>query len=73
MSGRSLRRLPVLAQARHIGTIAMLPHKLHSPHVSGGSRKVLQKGSGTDILVWLDAMDRVVEGQAAERGHLNQK
>ncbi|KAK7695669.1 hypothetical protein QCA50_000305 [Cerrena zonata] len=63
MSGRSLRRLPVLAHARYIGTLSMLP-----PKPSGGGVNGTKKGRGshdsqprtvnvqaTDVEVWLDA------------------
>ncbi|GJE84624.1 AAA family ATPase [Phanerochaete sordida] len=70
MSGRSLRRLPVLAHARYIGTMAMLPPTSLSPRTNGTSGKNHQKGPGTDVLVWLNAMENVVDGQAVEREHL---
>ena len=65
MSGRSLRRLPVLAHARYIGSLAML-HA--STAVNGRSGKV----GGTDVSVWLEAMERVVEDQAKERERFHQ-
>lgn len=34
--------------------------------------KTKRKGPGTAAALWLDAMDKVVESQATERGHLNQ-
>lgn len=52
MSGRSLRRLPVLAHARHIG-------------VSAAS---LSSGGASDVEVWLKAMELVVENEAESRG-----
>lgn len=64
MSGRSLRRLPVLAHARHIGTMPhMVPRR-------GGHAQGTTSTQGTDVMVWLDAMEKAVDGQATERGHL---
>ncbi|EKM59695.1 uncharacterized protein PHACADRAFT_158144 [Phanerochaete carnosa HHB-10118-sp] len=73
MSGRSLRRLPVLAHAKFIGTMAMLPPKSLSPHMNDISGRARQRGEGMDVLVWLDAMDRVVEGQGIERERLDRQ
>jgi pachytene checkpoint protein 2 len=57
MSGRSLRRLPVLAHARYIGTsIAM-------------QRRNADSGV-TDVSIWLEAMEKVVDAQGIERGRL---
>ena len=75
MSGRSLRRLPVLAHARYIGGIAMLPPRPHGDsrtYTNGVNGKSKRVGLGTDVSMWLDAMDKVVEGQATERERLNQ-
>ena len=64
MSGRSLRRLPVLAHARYIGSMPL----------SGPRRKQGANGevhtSATDVAVWLQAMEKVVDAQAIERGRL---
>ena len=72
MSGRSLRRLPVLAHARYISlgytSSALAPsdsaHKTvngpGTPNAPGPS------GLGTPVEVWLNAMEGVVEGQAGE-------
>ena len=65
MSGRSLRRLPVLAHARYIGSLAMLNA---STTVNGRNGKA----GGTDVSVWLEAMERVVEDQAKERERFHQ-
>ena len=78
MSGRSLRRLPVLAHARYIGSLAMLPPK--SSTTTHGSRK--GRGSrdsngrtvnvqATDVEVWLDAMEKVIDAQGIERNRLD--
>lgn len=66
MSGRSLRRLPVLAHARYMGSLSMLG----SPSVTDLSRYGKDNSSGTDVAVWLDAIERVVESQATERERL---
>ncbi|KAH9951790.1 P-loop containing nucleoside triphosphate hydrolase protein [Amylocystis lapponica] len=66
MSGRSLRRLPVLAHAQYIGT---LPTLVLARPANGAARA--KRGAGaTEVEVWLDAMERVVEAQAVERNHL---
>lgn len=73
MSGRSLRRLPVLAHARYIGTLpASSPHTVAK--ISGvGPKKGIApgghsvQGRGAAVETWLDAMERVVESQATER------
>ena len=72
MSGRSLRRLPVLAHARYIGTIPMLAPRVVKPALTNGKVNGVHSGtgSGTDVSVWLGAMERVVESQREERGRL---
>lgn len=73
MSGRSLRRLPVLAHARYISLGYASPQIATTdpagqktvngsmvPHPPGPS------GLGTQVEVWLDAMEKVVESQAGE-------
>lgn len=67
MSGRSLRRLPVLAHARHIGAMPLMASRRDS-HALGTAGK-----QGTNVMVWLDAMQKVVDSQAIERGHLLQR
>lgn len=67
MSGRALRRLPVLALARYIGV-----GHLHIPRLeikaSASSQAVRgpsTEGSGsTNVETWLDGMERAVEEQA---------
>ncbi|PCH41410.1 nucleoside triphosphate hydrolase protein [Wolfiporia cocos MD-104 SS10] len=70
MSGRSLRRLPVLAHARYIGTLPM-PAK---PVQVIGASKSGKKGLATEgsvnaieVEIWLDAMERVIDAQRTER------
>lgn len=64
MSGRSLRRLPVLAHARYIGSMPLsAPRQKHG--LGGGAHT-----SVTDVTVWLQAMEKVVDAQAIERGRL---
>ena len=66
MSGRSLRRLPVLAHARYIGTLpAAAPSAL--PRVNGVKTSTPRQGSGAAVETWLEAMERVVQSQATER------
>ena len=66
MSGRALRRLPVLAHARYIGTMPLV-----ESHYSGGEHTTANK-HGTDAIAWLEAMQKVVDAQTIERGHLLQ-
>ncbi len=67
MSGRSLRRLPVLAHARYIGTMAPLG-SLYTAGTTGARGKLGGFSStATDVSVWLDAMENVVQKQALER------
>ncbi|KDQ64782.1 hypothetical protein JAAARDRAFT_43696 [Jaapia argillacea MUCL 33604] len=81
MSGRSLRRLPVLAHARYIGIgigfTSPNPSTHHHHGVNGvtsgnggGGRKKGKGGAlpGTEVEIWLDAMDKVVENHGVERG-----
>ncbi|KAL6306645.1 P-loop containing nucleoside triphosphate hydrolase protein [Sparassis latifolia] len=74
MSGRSLRRLPVLAHARHIGTLPV-PAPSKPAHANGEKARkragvaTEYRGPATPVEVWLGAIERVVEAQAAERDH----
>ncbi|KIL00371.1 hypothetical protein PAXRUDRAFT_130019 [Paxillus rubicundulus Ve08.2h10] len=67
LSGRALRRLPVLALAGYIGvgvsasSIASSPSP-NAPSPNGAFR--------TDINAWLDAMKKVVDDRASEHGKL---
>jgi hypothetical protein len=73
MSGRSLRRLPVLAHARYISLGYTLP-KITATESAGqkavngswASNAPGPSGLGTQVEVWLDAMEKVVESQAGE-------
>jgi len=78
MSGRALRRLPVLALARYIGignlSFASPPGNSlsNTPLVNGhgASRKPgSATGQGADIEIWLDGMEKVVRdlGKELER------
>lgn len=87
MSGRALRRLPVLALARYIGigtstTTLALSAPIKAKPVKMGSSKSrtpsvhgtgsdTTKGLGADVAVWLDAMEKVVKDQASEHGKLS--
>lgn len=72
MSGRSLRRLPVLAQARHMGGLAFLPSVRRAHPVNGKPRHVSGAGGAAQVETWLEAMERVVDAQAIEKGRLEQ-
>lgn len=85
MSGRTLRRLPVLAHASYIG----LPFPMEtSPSVilvtstknDGKSKKAKSKngeerlkitGPQTDVDLWLDAMDKVAQMQIGDRDRVD--
>lgn len=62
MSGRALRRLPVLALARYLGMGSITPFQ-------GDVTNGLAAGAA-DIDTWLDDMDQVIQEQARERDHL---
>ena len=73
MSGRSLRRLPVLAHARYISLGYTTPQSAttDSPgqklvNGSRASNAPGPSGLGTQVEVWLDAIEKVVENQAGE-------
>ena len=73
MSGRSLRRLPVLAHARYIGTLpSALARASARPNGPTKSSDYEPRGGGAAVETWLDAMERVVESQATERARLHQ-
>lgn len=69
MSGRSLRRLPVLAQARHMGILPMLP-KRRSLGRAGQFAGTSHVTAATQVEAWLDAMERVIDSQALEKERL---
>jgi hypothetical protein len=72
MSGRSLRRLPVLAHARYINFgYAPLPNLAAADpagqNVVNGTKVSSTpgpEGRGTPVEVWLNALEKVVESQA---------
>jgi pachytene checkpoint protein 2 len=72
MSGRSLRRLPVLAHARYIslGYVSVLAPVDFAPQKAINGTKASSapgpNGLSTQVEVWLNAMEKVVEGQAGE-------
>lgn len=76
MSGRSLRRLPVLAHARYIGGLSALVPRTVTNGIHGVKSKPKSgypseaRGSPTNVEAWLGAMERVVDSQAIERGRL---
>ncbi|PPQ99785.1 hypothetical protein CVT26_009162 [Gymnopilus dilepis] len=63
MSGRALRRLPVLALARYIGI-----GNLFNTQVFSGTSKESQ---GTSAEVWLDGMEKAVREHVQESGKLS--
>ena len=70
MSGRALRRLPVLALARYIGIghLCVPRHEFKAPASSQAVPDPLTEGNiGADVEVWLDGMERAVEEQAEGR------
>lgn len=66
MSGRALRRLPVLALARYIG-IGPLSAPSNATPTINGARKA---NTGADVDVWLEGMEKVVREQAKEHERL---
>ncbi|THH14965.1 hypothetical protein EW146_g5442 [Bondarzewia mesenterica] len=81
MSGRSLRRLPVLAHARYIGlgftrspgplatksaSSKATPNGTTSKGYSGTPGTAGTGGLGTQVEVWLNAMEKVVESKSIE-------
>ncbi|KAF8559027.1 AAA-domain-containing protein [Imleria badia] len=67
LSGRALRRLPVLALAGYIGTGVSASNTPTSPSPNGLSSKGAIK---SDINVWLNAMDKVVKDRVSEHKNL---
>ena len=73
MSGRALRRLPVLALARYIGIghLCVPRLELKAPASSQVVSDPLTEGNrGADVEVWLDGMERAVGEQAEGREKL---
>ena len=83
MSGRALRRLPVLALARYIGIGFTASSYTRDKTIetkgvqSGGSTATERcdsnmelRGGGADIKVWLDGMEQVILQSDGEIGRL---
>ena len=75
MSGRALRRLPVLALAHYIGIghmcVPRFEYKAPAPASSQAVTDPSAEGNkGADVEVWLDGMERAVEEQAEGRERL---
>lgn len=72
MSGRALRRLPVIAMARFIG-LGNVPFSSSSTSASKGPKPEpsasLQTGAA-QVEQWLDGMEAVVKDQAKELDRL---
>lgn len=73
MSGRALRKLPVLALARYIGVghlyIPLFESKAPSPS-QAVSDPLMERNRGVDVELWLDGMERTVEEQAEGKERL---
>lgn len=74
MSGRALRRLPVLALAHYIGVGHLFIPRLEvkapaSPQV-GIPDPSTEGNRGVDVEIWLDGMERAVKEQAEGRERL---
>ncbi|KAF9468935.1 P-loop containing nucleoside triphosphate hydrolase protein [Collybia nuda] len=67
LSGRALRRLPVLVLARYIGfgNLYTAPTRSTTP-TSRDSANIGPTDDGADVEVWLDGMEKVVWQQARE-------
>jgi hypothetical protein len=59
MSGRTLRRLPVLAHARYVGQACADPIDYDDESEDGD-------GHGTAVEVWIEAMERVVKDEGLQ-------
>lgn len=74
MSGRALRRLPVLALARYIGVghpcIPRLKSNVPAPSHAGIADPLTEGSKGADVKVWLDGMEKAVEELAEGRKNL---
>ncbi|GLB33599.1 putative AAA ATPase family protein [Lyophyllum shimeji] len=72
LSGRALRRLPVLALARYIGIGNVHTFGVSSSSIatSNGQPSPNSPG-GADVDVWLEGMEKVVKEQATELERLN--
>lgn len=74
MSGRALRRLPVLALARYIGVghmcIPQLEIRAPPPSQVDIPHPLTEGNGGADVEAWLDGMERVVEEQAEGKERL---
>ncbi len=63
MSGRAIRRLPVLWLAQYFGLGSTYLHANSAQH------NTLLQGAG-DIETWLDGMERLVQEKMKEQEHL---
>jgi hypothetical protein len=66
MSGRALRRLPVLALARYIGIGPLTVPSNATPTVNG----IRKASTRADVDVWLEGMEKVVREHAKEHERL---
>jgi hypothetical protein len=68
MSGRGLRRLPVLALARYIGVGNL--GIIHPTSEASRPGEAQTRGVGAQVELWLDGMERAVNEQAKEQERL---
>jgi len=68
MSGRALRRLPVLALARYIGVGNL--GIIHPTSQASRPGEADTRGVGAQVELWLDGMERAVNEQAKEQERL---
>jgi hypothetical protein len=74
MSGRALRRLPVLALAKHISSGIAFGGLSVSPRTQNGNEQLMnghtQSARGADVELWLNGMECVIKEQATEHSRL---
>jgi pachytene checkpoint protein 2 len=76
MSGRALRRLPVLALAKHMGNgiafsnLSVSGRGATQTNLTNGHALNPVSVGGGDVEVWLDGMESVIKEQATEHGRL---
>jgi hypothetical protein len=78
LSGRALRRLPVLALAKYIGSGVALGNmslsdrhpRTPKTHMTNGHAQTTTSLGGADVEVWIDGIERVIKERATEHGRL---
>lgn len=66
MSGRALRRLPVLALARYIGIGNVTRAFSHTSTLKSTENESTSGNEVAEVEAWLEGMERVVKEQARE-------